>query len=201
MPQVSKGFTFTNGTTADATQVNADLDTLFNLVNGGMDTTNFLPKGIGTDAIADGAVTPAKTEGLPYSSDLFGSSFIVSGLTVTKYAANEINVSAGTAYMKQADATVRQESITTTTLTTTSPSATYYLDLNPDGTWSFTTGHSSVSGYLNIATVTTDSSGNVNVITQNNDSYKVTVLGGAVGPVSVKGLTTIDPFNTISYWL
>lgn len=200
MPQVSKGFTFTNGTTADATQVNADLDTLFNLVNGGMDTANFLPQGIGTGAIADGAVTPAKTEGLPYSSDLFGSSFVVSGLTVTKYAANEISVSAGTAYMKQADATVRQESITTTTLTTTSPSATYYLDLNPDGTWSFTTGHSSTSGYLNIATVTTDNSGNVGVITQNNAAYKVTLLGSAVGPVSVQGLVA-DPFNTISYWL
>lgn len=40
MATVSKPYTFTSGTTADATEVNADFDTLYTLVNGNIDNAN-----------------------------------------------------------------------------------------------------------------------------------------------------------------
>lgn len=43
MGLISKPYTFTNGTTADATEVNADFDTLYNAVNGGLDEDNLSP--------------------------------------------------------------------------------------------------------------------------------------------------------------
>jgi hypothetical protein len=50
MANILKPYTFSNGTVADGTQVNADFDPLYDLVNGNLDSGN----------IKDGAVTEAK---------------------------------------------------------------------------------------------------------------------------------------------
>lgn len=43
MSTVNKPYNFANGTPADANQVNSDFDTLYNLVNGNLDQSNFKP--------------------------------------------------------------------------------------------------------------------------------------------------------------
>lgn len=201
MALVSKGYSFVNGTTADATQVNQDLDTLYTLVNGLIDSANLNTNAVATANIQTEAVTPTKTEGIPYAVDVFGNSFVFSGLTVTKDGTNlnQVNVTAGVVYIKQTSGDIRRFVVPATNYRTASASATYYLDFNPDGTWSWTTGHSIQTGYLNVATVTSDGSSNVNVVTQNNASYNVTLMNGATGttllPYDLKLLYVADLLN------
>lgn len=92
------------------------------------------------------------------------TAFVLTGLTVTKTAAAQITVAAGTAYPLQTDGSLRQRKTTLTTEATVTINTTYYLDLNPDGTFSWATSHSGTANYLSIASVTTDGSGNVLVI-------------------------------------
>lgn len=187
MPLVTKGYTFSLGQTADPTQVNQDLDTLYTLVNGDLDSQNLAVGAVATANVANEAVTAAKTEGVAYSVDMLGNSCVFSGLTVTKdgSTASQVDVTAGVAYVKQSDGSLRRLNVAATNFRTTSASATYYLDLNPDGTWSFTTGHSSQANYLNVATVTSDASANVSTVTQNTTSQTITLLSSATGPVQL----------------
>lgn len=57
---VIKPFTFSNGTVADAIEVNAVVDVLYNLVNGNLDSANLANNAVGTNEIANAAVTFAK---------------------------------------------------------------------------------------------------------------------------------------------
>lgn len=202
MPQVTKPYTFQNQTIADAGQVNQDFDTLYTLVNGNLDSANIKAGGITTTNLATEAVTPAKTEGIPYAQDMFSGGFIYSGLTVTKDGTiqNQVDVTAGIVYVKQSDGSLRRFAPTATNFRTSTPNNTYYLDFQPDGTWWWNTGHSTQANYINVATVTSDASGNVATVTQNSAAYQVTLMGGATGPVSVQGLKS-DPFSSLSYWL
>lgn len=59
---VSKPFTFTNNTVADANQVNSDFDTLYALVNGNIDAANLAAGAIGTSEIADNSVNFLKID-------------------------------------------------------------------------------------------------------------------------------------------
>lgn len=189
MPLVTKANTFTNGTTADATQVNSDFDTLYNLVNGQLDTANIAPNGVQSSNLGSEAVIPAKTKGVPYAVDLFGSTgFVLSGLTVTKDGtnANQIDIAAGVAYLVQTDGSLRRLAIGTANYKTTSASTTFYLDLNPDGTFSWGGSHSSQSNYITIATVTSDASSNVNVITDTRQTL-INLLSGIAGVVNLPG--------------
>jgi hypothetical protein len=70
MPIISKPFSFQDGQVAEAPQVNADLDTLYNLVNGGLDNTNLASNA----AIADSQLSQITTAGK------------VSGTTLTSLA-------------------------------------------------------------------------------------------------------------------
>jgi hypothetical protein len=189
--QVTKPYTFQNQTIADAGQVNQNFDTLYTLVNGNIDSANIKDGGITTNDLANEAVTPAKTEGLPYAQDLFSNSFILSGLSVTKDGTiqNQVNVTAGVVYVKQADGTLRRFAPTATNFRTSTPNNTYYLDFQPDGTWWWNTGHSTQANYINVATVTSDASGNVATVAQNTSAYNVTLPG------------TSQVFTSVSYWL
>lgn len=189
MPLVTKSNTFTNGTTADASQVNQDFDTLYNLVNGLLDSANIAPNGVQTSNVGGEVITPAKTKGIAYAIDLLGTSgFVFSGLTVTKDGtnANKIDIASGIAYLYQTDGTLRRMAIGTASYTTTSASATFYLDLNPDGTFSWGGSHSTQSNYITIATVTSDASSNVNVITDTRSTL-INLFAGTAGVVNLPG--------------
>jgi hypothetical protein len=179
VPQVTKPYTFQNQTIADAGQVNQNFDALFNAINGNLDSANIKAGGITTTNLANEAVTPAKTEGIPYAQDLFSNGFILNGLTVTKDGSiqNQVNVTAGVVYVKQADGTLRRFAPTATNFRTSTPNNTYYLDFQPDGTWWWNTGHSQQANYINVATVTSDASANVATVTQNQSAYNVTLPG------------------------
>jgi hypothetical protein len=191
VPIVTKPYTFSNQTTADANQVNQDFDTLYQVVNGGLDSANIAPGGVATLNLADEAVTPAKTRGLPYAHDLFSNGFILNGLTVTQDGTqlNQVNVTAGVVYVKQADGTLRRFAPTATNFRTSTPNNTYYLDFQPDGTWWWNTGHSQQANYINVATVTSDASANVATVTQNTAAYNTQLPGAA------------NPIITVAYWL
>lgn len=96
--------------------------------------------------------------------------FVFSGLAATKDGTvnNQLDVTAGVAFLIQTDNTVRYRSTSASTpgqFTTSAISAVYFLDLNPDGTWSFATSHSAQANYLSVAQVTTDASGNISTVT------------------------------------
>jgi hypothetical protein len=191
VPQVTKPYTFVNQTTADAGQVNQNFDTLYTLVNGNLDSANIKPGGIAAINLANESVTPAKTEGLPYASDLFSNSFIVNGLAVTKDGSilNQVNVTAGVVYVKQADGSLRRFAPTATNFRTSTPNNTYYLDFQPDGTWWWNTGHSQQPNSIYVATVTSDASSNVATVIQNTAAYNAQLPGAA------------NPIITVAYWL
>jgi len=100
----------------------------------------------------------------PVVSDVFGStSVVLSGAVATKDAttATQLDVTAAILYFASGD----RISFPSATFATATASTTYYLDYNPDGTTSWGTAHSTQTGYVPIAQVTTDASGNVSAVT------------------------------------
>lgn len=166
MPDVQLPYILTDNTTADAAQVLADLNAITNVLNGNIDSTNLAADAVATTNLQDGAVTPVKTEGLPWAQDVFGAGYVISGLAATKDGTNasQLDIAAGVAYVPQADGSLKRYSTALATETTLLGTATYYLDLQADGTFSFATGHSSQT-YITIATVTTDGSSNIATVT------------------------------------
>lgn len=100
------------------------------------------------------------------NGDIYGP-FVLSGITATKDGtiANQLDVTSGTAYCRMTDNSVARITTATTTFATSTPSTTYFLDLNPDASWSWGTSHSAVANHLLIASVTTDGSGNISAVT------------------------------------
>lgn len=62
MGLISKPYTFTQNTTAKASEANANFDALYALVNGNINGPNLQDGSIGTNKITDGAVTPDKLD-------------------------------------------------------------------------------------------------------------------------------------------
>lgn len=128
-----------------------------------------------------------------FEQDLF-TGFVFSGLVATKdgTVANKLDVTAGVAFLKQTDNTLRRRAPASSNQTTATPSTTYYLDLNPDGTWSWATSHTGQANYLPICQVTTDGSGNILAVTDER-LLNATFLNGMAGqldlPVLYNGLT------------
>ncbi len=136
------------------------------------------------------------------NADLF-SAFVLSGLVATKdtSVATQLDVTAGVAYLKQPAATVASGSGATTssvsqndiarvapaasTFTTSVASATYYLDLNPDGTWSWGTVHSAQANSLSVAQVTTDASGNILTVTDKRSMLAQLLPGDLMGQLQL----------------
>ncbi|SMB97927.1 hypothetical protein SAMN00808754_2031 [Thermanaeromonas toyohensis ToBE] len=113
------------------------------------------------DTIDANAATRKEPEVL--AQDIFASGFVVSGMVPSKNAtvANQLDVTAGACYVQQPDGGLRRFTPAAASFTTSLASTTYYLDFQPDGTYSWGTAHSTQTGYLPIAEVTTDSAGNI----------------------------------------
>lgn len=99
--------------------------------------------------------------------DHITAAFVESGLTAVKDAttATTLDVMTGVAWLIMTDGTLAKISCPQTTFTTVTINTTYYLDLNPDGSWSWATSHSAQANYLPICQVTTDGSGNISGVT------------------------------------
>ena len=130
-----------------------------------------------------------------FEQDLF-TPFVLYGMVATKDAstANQLDVTAGVAFLLQTDSTVARQSISSSSgpLTTSAHTATYYLDLNPNGTYSFATSHSGTANYLTIAQVTTDGSGNISTVTdkRNLTAQALPTQSGSFGVSGLKLMQT-----------
>jgi hypothetical protein len=122
--------------------------------------------------------------------DLF-TAFVLSGITCTKdgTTATQLDVASGYAYATQTDGTLARIDVVSDTFSTVGhATATMYLDLNPDGSWSWGTSHSAVSNHLTICSVTTDGSANISSVTDAR-TVTTTLLGG----LSLGGLNVGTP--------
>lgn len=114
-----------------------------------------------------------------WNPDLF-TPFVLWGCSAAKDGTimSQLDVTAGVYYALQSDNTLRRRSISATNYSTTVASTTYYLDANPDGTFSWGTSHSSQSNYLPLCQVTTDSSANILVVTDERN-FNMSFLSGS----------------------
>lgn len=100
---------------------------------------------------------------------LVSAGYVHSGAVCTKDGtnANQLDIASGEAFLIQTDGTLALCDIAAdnTHTTTGNPSTTMYLDLNPDGSWSWGTSHSVQANYLPICQVTTDASANIATVT------------------------------------
>lgn len=98
--------------------------------------------------------------------DLSGP-FVLSGITCTKdgSVANQLDIASGTAYAVVGDGTVAKILVSAdNTHTTSTPTSIYFLYLQPDGTWYWSTSNSPATNSLPIAQVSTDGSGNISTV-------------------------------------
>lgn len=100
-----------------------------------------------------------------WARNLYGP-FVYQGMDATKNATNpkQVDVTTGVAYPRQTDYSLERRAFTATSYTTTLANATYLLDMNPDGTMTWGTAHSTQANYLPILIVTTDVNGDVATI-------------------------------------
>lgn len=122
-----------------------------------------------------------------FNGDLFATGFVLSGVTCTKdgTVANQLDITSGRAYAVHSDGSLGLIVVAAdNTHTTSTPSATYYLDLNVDGSWSWATSHSAMANYLTICSVTTDGSGNISAVTMNRPLNPV-LLPNLAGTLSL----------------
>ena len=121
---------------------------------------------------------------LSYGPDTFAAGFVLSGLAASKdgVTATLLDVTAGTAYLLQSDGTTRQRKATASTQTTSVINTTYYLYLQPDGTWYWSTTNAPAANSLFIAQVTTDGSGNIATVTDKRTRTTGILGAGVLAP-------------------
>ena len=142
----------------------------------------------GSTPISQGNLNNLETQvGVALASlnpNLISAGFVLTGATCTKDGvnANQLDIASGTAFLIQSDGTLAQCDIAADNTHTTggNPSTTLFLDLNPDGSWSFGTSHSAVTNHLTICSVTTDASSNISSVTDTR-------------PLNVELLTAMQP--------
>jgi hypothetical protein len=119
--------------------------------------------------------------------DLFPAGVVLSGLVASKdgTTATQLNVTAGRAYLIQADSHndsgVQAPGLSTQTTVTIN--TTYNLYLQPDGTWYWSTSNSPAANSLYIATVSTDGSGNIKTVTDKRTLTTGILTSGILAPV------------------
>lgn len=123
-----------------------------------------------------------------------------SSLVATKdgSVANRLDVAGGVAWLRQHDGSLGRQAPSATFFLTVQVNSTYFLDLNPDGSWSFNTSHSGQANYLPIAQVTTDASGNIAAVTDER-TLSTELLASLNGTLSAPNLTTIGVVMAGSY--
>lgn len=122
-----------------------------------------------------------------FEQDLF-TGFVFSGLVCTKdgSVANQLDVTSGVAFPLQLDGTLRRRAMAASTagqFTTSTPSTTYFLDLNRDGTWNWATTHSGAS-HLTVCSATTDGSGNILAVSDLR-TLNTTLFSGMAGSMAI----------------
>jgi hypothetical protein len=128
---------------------------------------------------------------LSFERDLFAA-FVYSGLVATKngVTVNQLDVTTGIAFLLQsADNTLRRQAPAASTagqFLTATPSTTYYLFLNADGTWTWGTASVPPAYSLLICQATTDGSGNILVVTDVRPTTAM-MLPGMAGALQVTG--------------
>jgi len=115
--------------------------------------------------INNDAFIKAFTEQL--ANDIFAGGFVVSGMTSSKNAgiATQLDVTSGICYVQQASGGILRFTPAADDFATADPSTTYYLDFQPDGTYSWGTAHSAQANYIPVAEVATDVLGQINTVT------------------------------------
>lgn len=128
-----------------------------------------------------------------FNPDFF-SEYVHSGIVCTKDGtnANQLDIASGRAYVTQTDGTSALIVVASdNTHTTVTPSTTYHLYLQPDGTWYWSTSNTPQANSLAICSVTTDGSGNINVVTDLR-TLLTTVQPGATA-LSIPGIVAVPP--------
>ncbi len=136
------------------------------------------------EAIDSGAARRDEPEAL--ALDLLAQGFVLSGLVASKDGGvpTKVNVTQGVAYVAQAAGGLRRYAPPASSHLVSTPSALYYLDLQPDGAWSWGTSHSPETGYLAIDEVQTDAAGDITTVT---DKRSTAPGQGPVNAHSVDG--------------
>jgi hypothetical protein len=117
-----------------------------------------------TKADATNLETQAAVTLASFNPDLIGAAFVESGVACVKDATTttQLNVTSGKAYLLMTDGTNARIDVASTTFSAFGhPATTLFLDLNPDGSWSFASTHSAQANFLPICQVTTDGSSNI----------------------------------------
>lgn len=104
-----------------------------------------------------------------------GIAVVLNGCTGVRDGTNlaQLDFTGGVAYVQQADGTFRERKPTSQNFTVTIASTTYFLDLNPDGTLSWGTAHSAVTGHITLLQLTTD--GSTHIVTPITDTRPLTL--------------------------
>ncbi len=102
-----------------------------------------------------------------WALDVFTRGFVPTGLAASKNLEDptQLDVTAGLAYVPQSGGGLRRHALAETHFHVAAASALYYLDLQPDGTWSWGTQHSGQAGYLSVAEAQTDPAGQISTVT------------------------------------
>jgi hypothetical protein len=139
--------------------------------------------------IANNFETQYQESTLSIEQDLL-TPFILFGFTGTMDGTthSQLDVTAGVALIQQTDGTLRRRSAGALNYSCTGhPSTTLFLDVNPDGTFSFATTHSGVTNHLTLLSVTTDSSSNILTVTDArtlNTTFLINNSGGVLIPLT-----------------
>lgn len=129
-----------------------------------------------------------------FNPDLF-TPFVESGITCIKdgVTANQLDIASGEAYVKMTDGTLaRIDVVSDNTHTTVTPSTTYHLYLQPDGTWYWSTSNSPQANSLAICNVATDGSGNISTVTDLR-TLNTTLLPNMAGDPILPGMIVNGP--------
>ena len=132
---VSKPYRFSTGV-IDPDSLNADFDTIYTLVNGGLDGSNIAEGGIEADNLNDSISPDVRW------SETFRN-YVVSDLVVTDSGLDCV-VTAGIAYISGNRVTPSSSGHTV------ADDATTYCDLSSDGTFSWNSNASPLDGYLRL---------------------------------------------------
>lgn len=126
-----------------------------------------------------------------FEQDLF-TAFVFFGLapTIDGSILNQLDVTAGIAFLLQSDGTLRRRAPTSSTQTASTPSSTYFLYLQPDGTWYWSTVNSPAANSLFIAQVATNVGGNISSVTDKRTLNTNLFNGQAVKGSLTFGVTT-----------
>lgn len=143
----------------------------------------------GIDAAVLNAMQTQYSEAVQsFERNIFQPFVLVGGLcTIHGGLPKQMDVTGCTYYALQAgDSTLRWRVVNATNFTTVTASTTYFLDYNADGTTSWGTAHSGAANYVPIASVTTDGSGNISVITDARPTI-INLFAAAVGLLQFDG--------------